>query len=282
MNRIVREPRLIPIVAFAAFCLLALKLLGLAFDGGYIFSAGVATGGRANETAVTAAVETVPAVASPRANRQSWAREVFGFPDPSVAPETTGSSAAEKPADKNEGKPKAPAPSDPAPAVDGTAIPVPVDGVRRPSAGERAVLESLQARRQELEQRAREIEIRENLLKAAEKRLEERATELKDIEGRIGTASQKKGEADAARFKGLVTMYENMKAKDAAKIFDRLEMKILLEVSSLINPRRMSDIMAQMSAEAAEKLTVELAHQASGEKAQMPPELPKIEPKPGS
>ena len=54
-------------------------------------------------------------------------------------------------------------------------------------------------------------------------------------------------------------MYENMKAKDAARIFDRLDMRILLEVATQINPRRMSDILAQMSPEAAERLTVELA-----------------------
>ena len=62
-------------------------------------------------------------------------------------------------------------------------------------------------------------------------------------------------------------MYENMKAKDAAKIFDRLEIKILVEVATQINPRRMSDILAQMSPEAAERLTVELAAR-SGQKGQ--------------
>ena len=48
------------------------------------------------------------------------------------------------------------------------------------SAGERAVLESLQQRRQELETRAREIEVRDSLLKAAEKRIEQRLQELKE------------------------------------------------------------------------------------------------------
>jgi flagellar motility protein MotE (MotC chaperone) len=274
MSRLVRELRLIPLAAFAAFCLLSLKLLGLAFDGGYIFAPGSGSAEKASET-TKVAVETVPAAASPGS---SWARQMLGYPDASSDPITTGSMAADKPAEK---KKEPPAAAPPPPTPDGTPVPVPVDSMRRLSAGERAVLESLQNRRQELDQRARELEIRENLIKAAEKRLEERAAELKNIEGQIGAASQKKGEADAARFKSLVTMYENMKAKDAAKIFDRLDMKILLEVASQINPRRMSDIMAQMSAEAAEKLTVELARQAKGE-AQTTPELPKIEPKPAS
>ena len=45
------------------------------------------------------------------------------------------------------------------------------------SASERAILERLQSRRQELEARAREIDIRESLLKSAEKRIEGKVEE---------------------------------------------------------------------------------------------------------
>ena len=41
-------------------------------------------------------------------------------------------------------------------------------------------------------------------------------------------------------------------------------MRILVDVASQINPRRMSDILGQMSSEAAERLTVELANRANG------------------
>jgi flagellar motility protein MotE (MotC chaperone) len=74
-------------------------------------------------------------------------------------------------------------------------------------------------------------------------------------------------------------MYENMKAKEAAKIFDRLDIHLATEVAKLIQPRRMSEIMAQMTPEAAQKLTVELASR-SKDAAQVKPELPKIEGKP--
>jgi flagellar motility protein MotE (MotC chaperone) len=145
------------------------------------------------------------------------------------------------------------------------------------SPSERAILERLQARRQELEARAREIDIRENLLKAAEKRVEARVEELKAVESRITTATQQKNDADAARFKGIITMYESMKPKDAAKVFDRLEMPVLLEIASQIAPRKMSDILGLMSPEAAERLTVELAHRAGTDKSGTMADLPKIE-----
>jgi len=145
------------------------------------------------------------------------------------------------------------------------------------SASERAILERLQSRRQELETRAREIDIRESLLKAAEKRIESRVEELKAVESRISTATEQKGAADAARFKGIITMYEGMKPKDAAKVFDRLEMSVLFEIASQIAPRKMSDILGLMSTEAAERLTVELARRAGSDKSASAADLPKIE-----
>jgi flagellar motility protein MotE (MotC chaperone) len=77
-------------------------------------------------------------------------------------------------------------------------------------------------------------------------------------------------------------MYENMKPKDAAKIFDRLDLPILVQVTSLMNTRKMSDILGQMSAEAAERLTIELANRAGGnDRPASTADLPKIQGKPG-
>ena len=115
--------------------------------------------------------------------------------------------------------------------------------------------------------------MRESVVLAAEKRLEGRVAQLKQLEAQINEAVRAKDESEAARIKNLVTMYENMKPKDAARVFDRLDLRILVEVATQINPRRMSDILAQMSPEAAERLTVELATRA---KDKPPAELPKI------
>jgi flagellar motility protein MotE (MotC chaperone) len=154
------------------------------------------------------------------------------------------------------------------------------DPTKPVSASERAILERLQARRQELDARAREIDIRENLLKSAEQRIENKVKELKEVEARIVTKTQEKNDAEAARFKGLVTTYEAMKPKDAAKVFDRLEMPVLYEIASQIAPRKMSDILGQMSPEAAERLTVEMARRAGTDKTASAADLPKIEGKP--
>lgn len=149
------------------------------------------------------------------------------------------------------------------------------------SPGERAILGRLQDRRQELDERNRELDMRESLLKAAEKRLDAKVNELKDIEARIKVSSNARDEAEVQRFKGIVSMYENMKPKDAARIFDRLDMRILAEVATSIKSRTMSEILAQMSPDSAEKLTVELANRANAQaKPASAGELPKIDGRP--
>ena len=91
------------------------------------------------------------------------------------------------------------------------------------------------------------------------------ASELKDVEAQIKAATLQKDDAEKARLKGLVTMYENMKPRDAAKIFDGLDPNVLLEVAAEINPRTMADIAAQMSPDVAQRLTVELADKAQNQ-----------------
>ncbi len=252
-----RDIRVIPVVLVAIFGLVVLKVAGLVIDGGYVFE----------YQASQAPQPSPPAPPAPPAKR-SWAQDNLGFPSKADLADITGSVKKEEP------KPAAPATEPPKP--DGVVV-FPDQNPQSVSPSERAILERLQARRQELEQRAREVEIRESLLKSAEKRIEGRVDEMKATEAKISTATGQKAEQDAARFKGIITMYENMKPKDAAKVFDRLEMSVLYEIASQIAPRKMSDILGLMQPEAAERLTVELARRAGSDKSTSTAELPKIE-----
>src|SRR5262249_20721235 len=262
MNRFMREFRLMPMVLFATITLLVLKVVGLVVSGGYTLTS----------PRPARADDLRPAATTQR----SWAQDVLGYPD--ITGSVGGAKEAPPTADAEKGR----QPAQAAPPAPPEAAPVRLDASAI-SPAERAVLERLQERRQELEQRARELDIRDGLLGAAEKRLEARVIELKDIEARINATMARKDAADAARLKSLVTMYENMKPKEAARIFDRLDLRILIDVASQINPRRMSDILAQMKPEAAERLTVELATQSNQtDKAPAVSDLPKIEGRPGT
>ena len=283
MKRILRDFRLIPLVLVATVSLFALKVSGLVFDGGYTLGERLAGANRSDMTLTTA--DSVPAVTpifvadasgnmTLPAQPKSWAREMFNFGD--VTGSVHGAPPPPKPAEPPKPESKA---IDPPKTPDGTVIP---DPAKLAPPGERVILERLSDRRQNLDARARDLEMRENLLKAAEKRLEARLNELKATEARISSTMQTRDKEEAKRFQGIVSMYENMKPKEAARIFDRLDLKILVEVSTQINPRKMSEVLAQMTPESAERLTVELANRAAAEKTKAPEDLPKIEGKPNN
>ena len=243
-----RDIRVIPVVLIAIFGLAVLKVAGLVLDGGYVFDY------------------------QPQSDKKSWAQQTLNFPGSKTdSADITGSVAAKK----EEPKPVVAAPE----VAKTSGVVVYPEQTTPVSASERAILERLQARRLELDARAREVDIRESLLKSAEKRIESKVEEMKAVESRISTATGQKAETDAARFKGIITMYEGMKPKDAAKVFDRLEMSVLFEIASQIAPRKMSDILGLMSPEAAERLTVEMARRAGSEKSASvsAADLPKIE-----
>jgi flagellar motility protein MotE (MotC chaperone) len=256
-----RNIRVIPVVVVAVCCLAVLKVAGLVIDGGYVFDY------------------------SPQRTKPSWAQDNLNYPGgvkvaPAPSPgngdpaDITGSVHGGAPKEKPKEEPK---PEAPETKPDGVVLHH--EETQQPvSASERAILERLQSRRQELDARAREIEIRESLLKEAEKRITTKVDEMKAFETKAATEERQKSEVESMRFKGIVTMYEGMKPKDAAKVFDRLDMSVLLEIASKIAPRKMSDILGLMQPEAAERLTVELARRASGDKsASASAELPKIE-----
>lgn len=283
MNDFLQKIRLIPIVLIAAGGLLALKLTGIIMDGGYTLGAGhQAIVDRAQRDAEmrTIAARPVPVV---REDERHVPSLQGGYP------EVTGSVAAKSKDTQNKDAQNKDAPKDgavengPLEAVqrkapaNGTMVQVDANPT---SASERALLERLSERRHELEKRQNELDMRDTLLKAAEQRLETKINDLKDAEARIVAATQQKEDAEKERLKNLVMMYENMKAKDAAKIFDRLDIKLATEVAKMIQPRRMSDIMAQMTPESAQRLTVELAssYQDNGKARRSGAgELPKIE-----
>jgi len=304
MTDYLRELRLLPIAVVASACLLVLVAADLLLD-----RAAPADSGNFADAGV---VHATSGVARPSDPKQSWAQQMFNFPDakatkpapidlaffPPPMPDknnadvlvtgsvpepdkSEGKGKGDKPTAGKEGQPPPATKDSPAaapPPPDGKVIANP--GVPGPSGAERAILKRLSERRQELEKRARELDIREGLIGEAEKRVDARLADIKEAKAQLAAAEDQKDQAEAARFKNLVTMYETMKPRDAAKIFDRLEVSVLIEVASQINPRVMSEILAQMSPDTAQRLTVELASRAKAATKDPAADLPKIEGRP--
>ncbi len=285
MIRYIRDLRFIPIALIASACLLTLKVADIALHSSYFFAGSNALPADGD----VSVIRPVPDATAPSGSALSWAQQMFSFPDGSGAapapapsavpsdrpqladldsPDITGSVNTE-PASTS-GAPGAgggspPPGKDGKPTLPPSGTVIPTGGAALPTGAERAILERLQQRREELDNRAHELDIRESLIQGAEKRMDAKLAELKDVEVQIKAATLQKDDAEKARLKGLVTMYENMKPRDAAKIFDGLDPNVLLEVAAEINPRTMADIAAQMSPDVAQRLTVELADKAQNQ-----------------
>lgn len=119
----------------------------------------------------------------------------------------------------------------------------------------------LSKRRKDLETKEKELVLREALLKAAQAELEQKTGELNGIKTEIESLLKQQTEQENKRIASLVKIYEGMKAKDAARIFDNLEMDVLLQVVTKMSERKTAPIIAAMDADKARNLTILLAEQ---------------------
>jgi len=121
------------------------------------------------------------------------------------------------------------------------------------------LLQQLADRREELEQRAREIEERNALLIAAEQRIDRKVVDMQNLRKTIENLLVKHDKQQEQKMASLVKIYENMKPKDAARIFEELDMDTLLMVAERMKERKLAPVMAKMNPEKAKEMTVELA-----------------------
>ncbi len=201
--------------------------------------------------------------ASPEAPAEAPVAEAAASPDPGAAPDATqtttpGATPPEAPAE--ELPPAEAAAGEPAvPAADVAneelVVPDPFDYTDE----EVDVLQQLAKRREELDRRARQLDEREALIQAAEQRMDQKMAELKALQAMVEDLLKKQSEEQEAELKSLVKLYENMKPKDAAQVFEEMDMDVLLDVVERMNERKAAPILALVTPTRAKEITYELA-----------------------
>ncbi len=121
------------------------------------------------------------------------------------------------------------------------------------------ILQSLAERRAELEQRERDIDRRLTVLKAAETRIEEKIARLETLRQMIEEATAEREAHQDERIASLARIYAAMKPKEAAKIFETMEMNVLLDLLSHMRERKSAAILARMDPNRAQSVTLQLA-----------------------
>lgn len=120
------------------------------------------------------------------------------------------------------------------------------------------LLQRLAERRVEIDARAKELETRTAMLAAAETRIDGKIQEFKSLQATIESLVKDYDQQQSKKLLSLVKIYENMKPKDAARIFEELDMDTLLQVAERMKERSLAPVMAKMNPQRARDITVEL------------------------
>jgi flagellar motility protein MotE (MotC chaperone) len=214
MRGLIHRPRLLPATIAVMALLLVTKSASLVW---------AATG--AGDAGHAAAASDPPAMPSPDPAASPGAGQASPSAEP-AHPDAPGARPAAKPAAADAQAPAAPPVSD----------------------AERALLLDLRRRRAALDERARELDQRSAVLGAAETKLSARVEQLGALQSRLEQLDNDRKAHDEANWTGLVHVYETMKPRDAAAIFDALDMQVLLAVLDRMQPDR-ARLATQMLAE---------------------------------
>lgn len=123
------------------------------------------------------------------------------------------------------------------------------------------LLQNLSKRREELDEREKKLELRDNVLKGTEAKIEQKITELKTLKTEVEEKLALYNEHEASKVKSLVKIYENMKPQDAARIFEEIDMVVLLDVAGRMQEKKLAPVLAKMNPKRAKDLTMALAQQ---------------------
>ena len=120
----------------------------------------------------------------------------------------------------------------------------------------------LAKRRDLLDKKEKEIGVREALLSAAERELDQKLREMTVLRADIEASLKKRTAEEEAKINSLVKIYEGMKPKDAASIMNTLDPDVLLVIMTKMSERKSSPIMAEMNPDRARTLTLMMAEQS--------------------
>lgn len=242
--------RLLPVVIFLAVLMLSIRLGSLWQDYTQIF-AGLEVGSN---------------------SAQAQARGENGRPAPSVtrlqAPLMAEGEVTEQQVAQAAGEQSAATPAEAATPSGGTgSLNSPAaDPLQDPvnfTQSEIELLQKLAERRELIETRSQELEQREALLKAAEGRIDRKIGELQQLQTTINDLLKQHDDQEQQKVAQLVKIYATMKPKDAARIFNDLDMPILITVLENMKESKSAPILAAMSADKARAVTEEMSRRRS-------------------
>ena len=117
------------------------------------------------------------------------------------------------------------------------------------------ILQELAERREALDLRSSEIDKKAVQLKVSELEIEKRLKQLQEYEQKLKLLVQEYNEKEKAKIASLVKVYANMKPKEAARIFETLDLEVTVALLKEMKPTSSSAILAQITPTKAKAIT---------------------------
>ena len=204
---------------------------------------------------VVGGVEGLSSLISPRASAEEAAGAAHTTSTTAVDPATV-------PVQPPGALPTLPAPGPGAPPV-GPAVCAPsaAELARQAglSPGELQVIQTLGARRGQLDAREQALDTQLQLIAAAEQKVDGRIKAMNDLKAEIQSLVGQVDAQQQAEIDRLVVVYEKMKPKDAGPLMAVLDDKVRIPVAAKMKPSALAAILAQMGTTQAKALSETLA-----------------------
>lgn len=123
------------------------------------------------------------------------------------------------------------------------------------------LLKSLSQRRAELVKREQDVKQKEATLLAIKKEIDENLKKISQQKNDMEKMLKKTTQEDEEKLMQLVKYYEGMKPKDAGRVMNKLDIKILRDIVTRMNKKKVSEVFANMDEKVVRDITVLLAHQ---------------------
>jgi flagellar motility protein MotE (MotC chaperone) len=116
-------------------------------------------------------------------------------------------------------------------------------------------LQKLNDRKKELDAREEELNRMETELAVQKQELDKRLKELEEMRTKISGILEDRVKVDAEKVDTLVQMYSNMKAPQAAKVFETMDEDLAVEILGRMKKKNAADIMNLLKPEKAQVLS---------------------------
>lgn len=110
----------------------------------------------------------------------------------------------------------------------------------------------LSERNKQLDQREEELKKLESEIAKQKEDLDSKLKKLEETRQKISTALEEKIKADDSKVETLVQMYSNMKAQQAAKVFETLDEELVIEILGRMKKKSAADILNLIKPEKAQ------------------------------